>query len=313
MKNTFPNRRWGVFNHFLYSAQNNPTSILNQGKGVQDWNRLVDDFDTERVAFDLHRMGAEYFFLTLMQGTKYMLAPNATYDRIIGAQPGEACSRRDLPLDLARDLAKYDIDLCLYYTGDGPHKDPIAGVRMGYYDVDCPQQPLVTMDFVQNWASVLEEYALRYGDKVKAWWIDGCYTYFGYDQTLLKPYYDACKKGNPEVCVAMNSGVNPDYQKWYCAEEFVCGEFNDFRVLPKSSDIDGARAHILAPLGISADGSEYGGWCRPGCKRDKEYLTDFVRLANRTQTPVTIDIALYADGTWDPEQVELLTYLGAHL
>ena len=35
-------------------------------------------------------------------------------------------------------------------------------------------------EFIEKWASVLEEYAVRYGDKVKGWWIDGCYDYFGY-------------------------------------------------------------------------------------------------------------------------------------
>ena len=29
--------------------------------------------------------------------------------------------------------------------------------------------------FAQRWGSVLKEYAVRYGDKVKGWWVDGCY------------------------------------------------------------------------------------------------------------------------------------------
>ena len=43
----------------------------------------------------------------------------------------------------------------------------------------CPSDPNCRNDvpllFVQRWASVLEEYATRYQDKVSGWWIDGCY------------------------------------------------------------------------------------------------------------------------------------------
>ncbi len=28
---------------------------------------------------------------------------------------------------------------------------------------------------MMKYASVLEEYAMRYGENVKGWWIDGCY------------------------------------------------------------------------------------------------------------------------------------------
>jgi hypothetical protein len=39
-------------------------------------------------------------------------------------------------------------------------------------------QDPVTEVFVQKWASVLEEYTVRYGDKVSGWWIDGCYSQY---------------------------------------------------------------------------------------------------------------------------------------
>ena len=113
-------RRWGVFNHFLYG---NPGSEMPTGKDLSDWNAQVENFDVERVAHDLHEIGAGWYFITVMQGRKYMLAPNATFDRIAGTKPGEACAKRDLISDLYDALKKYDIDLYLYYTGDGPYKD----------------------------------------------------------------------------------------------------------------------------------------------------------------------------------------------
>ena len=35
-----------------------------------------------------------------MQGSRFMLGPNAAYDEIAGTQPGAACSRRDLVAEL---------------------------------------------------------------------------------------------------------------------------------------------------------------------------------------------------------------------
>ena len=35
-----------------------------------------------------------------------------------------------------------------------------------------------TIEFFEKFSKVLEEYAVRYGDKVKGWWIDSCYDYF---------------------------------------------------------------------------------------------------------------------------------------
>lgn len=306
----FPDRRWGVFNHFIYTAQNMPDSVVNQGKGLQDWNTLVNGFDAERVAYDLNKIGAEYYFITLMQGTEFMIAPNKTFDNIAGTKPGEACSFRDLPMDLYHALSKYNIDLCLYFTGDGPYKNTQIGEKFGMVDGNR----IATEQFVEKWSAVLEEYAVRYGERVHGWWIDGCYKdLFGYTNELLELYYRACKKGNPGCVVSMNDGVKPALEKYYEHEDYVTGEFNDFYVLPKTEYIDGARPHILAPLGIPEDNIEWPGWCKTGLKRDAAYMADYVRLAGRSNMPVTIDIALFADSTFDSEQLAALEYISKNI
>lgn len=65
-------------------------------------------------AKQLQELGCGFFGITMMQVTKTMLAPNASYDRITGYNPGEACAERDLVMDLSDELKKYDIDLMLY-------------------------------------------------------------------------------------------------------------------------------------------------------------------------------------------------------
>ena len=67
-----------------------------------------------------------------MQGTKFMIAPNAVYDAYTGFAPGEACARRDLVLDIAAALKARGIRLMLYYTGDGPWEDDQATAGLGW-------------------------------------------------------------------------------------------------------------------------------------------------------------------------------------
>ena len=81
----------------------------------------------------------------------------------------------------------------------------------------------MTRPFVEKWASVLEEYAVRYGENVKGWWIDGCYAGFlKYNDDLLALYANAIWKGNPKALVAMNNGVRPYFAKHYSGDDFTC-------------------------------------------------------------------------------------------
>ncbi|MBQ8893340.1 MAG: alpha-L-fucosidase [Clostridia bacterium] len=314
-KDRFYHQKWGVFNHFLATIQNNPLLPNSYGKKT-DWDTLVNEFDTELVAETLHRMGAGYYVITVMQGSQYMLAPNATFDRIAGTKPGEACSNRDLILDLYQSLSKYGIDLFLYFTGDGPYLDHPAGDRFGFVE---PRKAGVPRPFVEKWASVLEEYALRYGTKIKGWWIDGCYkSSFKYTDELLELYYKACKKGNPDALVALNNGVHADgIAAGYAYEDFLCGERNDFDFIPAGRFYGNAQAHILAPLGTVENNTTIppqfrNGWGCFGLRRRKEYLADYLQKVHQAGGVLTFDIGVYRDGRFDPEQVETLTYVGTH-
>ena len=307
-------RKWGVFTHYIYKAQNNPKEPMNQGAGEMEWDACVNELDIGNIARTLADVGAGYYFITLMQGRKYMAAPNSTFDEIAQTKPGEACSRRDVPLELIRALKPFDIDLYLYFAGDGPYLDEPVGRKFGYWD----QREKVSREFVEKWASVLREYAVRYGEQVHGWWIDGAYPdSLGYTDELLELLWSACKAGNKESIVALNYGIGRELRKNFSKEEFVCGEFNDFTVIPKERFIDGAQAHILAPLGTPDEynpGSWCGpGWGRPGCKRSKEYMLDYVKRVNDAGGTVTIDVCLYRDGTFDPAQLEVLNYIGSHI
>ena len=313
-QNRFYSRKWGVFNHYLYSLQNDPTRPNSYGKET-DWDTLVNEFDTEHLAKTLHEMGAGYYFITVQQGNKYMIAPNATFDRIAGTKPGEACSTRDLIEDLYNSLSKYDIDLFLYFTGDGPYRSSPENERFGFKE---PRTDGVTRPFVEKWASVLEEYSLRYGNKVKGWWIDGCYDGDPfpenlYTQELLEILYRACKAGNKDSLTAFNKGVFDELIVHYHDEEFTAGEQNNFDLIPTGRFYGKAQAHILAPLGISWYEKKQiwrHGWGCLGEQRSKEYLADYLQKVRAAGGVVTFDIAVYRDGKFDPKQQEIVAYAG---
>ena len=289
--------KWGVFNHYLGSGI----------KTAEEWRRKVEAFDVKLMADQLEACGAKFLFFTVMQGLRWMCAPSAAFDRIGCTKPGEACSVRDLPMELAVELERRGIDLYLYYTGDGPYADADLGPKFGltrarYFGVN--------ESFVRNWAGVLEELSVRYGDKVKGWWIDGCYgaTFLRYTDELMSYYDRAVKKGNPDALIACNGGVRDYYFKHYRNEDFTCGEFNDFYCVPKERFIGGAQAFALIPLG-KADGWS-AGWGRPGCKRSSEYVANYVRMVNDNGGVVAIDVMVMPDGSWDAEQFKVLKAVG---
>ncbi len=300
------NKKFGVFTHYLAHNVSQRT-----GRPISDWNEIVNSFDVDALANSLKQVHAGWYFITLMQGTKYMCSPNKTFDEIAGTNPGEACCVRDLPAEIITAIKPHNIDMCLYYTGDGPYKNVSEGKKFGFVE---PRSNGVTCAFVEKWAGVLREYSTRYGEDIKAWWIDGCYKDFlKYDDELLQLYKNACREGNPNSLVAFNNGVFDKVTNDFTVSDMTAGEFNHFNVLPDGRYVDGAQAHILAPLGESYDGEEWSHWCQPGAQHSKEYMLDFVRQANECGCLVTIDVCIDPKGHIDPYQLEVLQYIGENV
>ncbi|MBI5833255.1 MAG: hypothetical protein HZB16_13240, partial [Armatimonadetes bacterium] len=94
---------YGVFVHYLNDVQNNPSTIQSLGRQTT-WDECVREFDTERFAQSMAEAGAGYVIFTMHQRTRFLIAPNAAFDRITGYKPGEACATRDLVEDLYQSL-----------------------------------------------------------------------------------------------------------------------------------------------------------------------------------------------------------------
>ncbi len=292
----FRNAGWGVFVHYLWDVQNVGGRENTQGKPPTTWDALVREFDTEKFAEQIKETGSPYVFFTMMQRTRYLIAPNATYNRLTGYQPGEACSTRDLVADLYRSLDRRGIRLMLYWTGDGPREDAQAAKGMGGWNGQVSDQ------YVRNWADVAAEYSRRYGDRIKGWWVDGCYAHIGYNEPRWRMLAQGIKAGNPHAIIALNNPAMSYANSSTDCDDFTTGEVNEFTDIPDDRWRDGKQFHVLSYLG--------GDWGRPGCRYDLAFLADYVSQVNEAGGVVTMDMALFRDGSLDPKQVKLLSQLG---
>ena len=284
--------KYGVFVHYLTGLQNNPEHVASLGRETS-WDECVREFDVEKFAQRMHEAGAGYVIFTMMQRSRFLIAPNATFDRLTGYKPGEACATRDLVEELYRALDKRHVALMLYWTGDGPCDDPKAAQALRW-----PPSGQVSEEFVRNWAAVVREYGLRYKEKVKGFWTDGCYRFIGYDDRKLGILAEGLRAGYPDRIIALNPGVEDRVRAYSRHEDFTTGEQNAFADFPLARFVDGRQWHVLSYLGT--------GWAQPGTAKSKRDLIDYVDACNVLGGVVSIDVVLYRDGDLDRSQLEVL-------
>jgi len=277
--------RLGAFMHFL--------------PGNPDEFAKVNDFDVEAAAKQLEGMGAKYFMFTLGQNSGWFNAPNTTYDRSTGYPPGERCATRDLPLDLYRALHAKGIRLMLYLPCQTPHLDSRAQKAFGL--PQGPRDQPIDLAFAKQWAAVIHEWSVRYGDKVSGWWFDGGYQEIHFNEDIASVYADAVKRGNRNAIVTFNPGVR--LIRYTQAEDYTAGEVNDpFATVPTSRWVNGSQWHALTFLG-----SFWG-------RRDVRYSTEQWRSWFKTVVAhggvVTLDMGPNMDpktgpiGAFGKEQAE---------
>lgn len=265
--------RYGVFMHFLPA----------DSPGLS----RVQEFNVAALADQLEATGAKYFVLTLGQNSGFYNAPNAAYDRRTGYAAGERCSARDLPLDLHRVLAPRGIRLMLYLPCQVPNRDARAQKAFGLAQ-GAQDQP-IDLEFARRWAEVIEEWSVRYGDRVAGWWFDGGYEHIGFNNAIAEVYAAAVKRGNSKAIVTFNPGVR--VIRWTEAEDYTAGELNEpFACLPASRWLDGSQWHALTYLGSA--------WGRRDTRFPDEQWARWVNGVVAKGGAVTLDMG----PNWDPQQ-----------
>lgn len=298
--------KWGVFTHYLAG-----TVARGDDTTVEEWNRLVDNFDVRGLAEQLASVGAKYYFITLGQNSGHFIAPNPTYDKLVGITPSK-CARRDLVSDLYDALAPKGIRLCVYLPSGAPCRDAVAVEKLGwkngkhaYYHAKVGDDISRNDDLVafqQKWEQIIADWSKRWGKKVCAWWFDGCYypyeMYLHDDPPNFASLAAAARAGNPDSLVAFNHGVigqshphrNPGQTLVHITphEDYTAGEIMGVMESCHGRFIDDAQFHILSHLGRR--------WGHDRPRFSERWLIEYVREINHYGGAVTWDHPARPDG-----------------
>jgi len=288
--------------------------LLNFYGGQSHWGKykfqdLVNGFDVKTLADQLNDARVDYVIFTIGQNTGYYCSPNATYDKYVGLKPGERCSIRDLPDELADALAKHDIKMMLYMIGRAPisYKDGMDKLGDIWHGHAAPQE------FQLRWEKVIREWSLRYKEKLAGWWFDAAYNTAGYDD-LTKPanwntWAEAARAGYPDRLLTFNpgQGLHVAFRKPTPQQDYTAGEVDEWGATPKANPApEGMQWHMLSFMG------KY--WGIPsGPYKSAEYMIDYIRTVNQQGGVVTIDVALNPDGTIYPPHLKQLIAIGKGL
>lgn len=262
----FKGKRWGLFTHYLANPAGNDIDKIVTS---QEWNERINNFNVELFVKQLKQTGADYFCITIGQNSGHFCSPNSTYDQVTGISPSK-CSERDLVLELAEEASKYGIDMWVYLPTGAPCAEPQAVERLewewgytggiGVYSAPTTGKRLV--EFQRKWEGIIREWSLRWGDKIKGWWMDGCYfpedMYLFEDEPNFKSLSRSIRAGNPHAVIAYNKGLEYPFILQCEYDDFTAGEVGENLPLDISNDnskeeiskvLGGRKLHVLSYLG----------------------------------------------------------------
>ena len=293
--------KYGIMMHFLGDYRSTDES----------WDEKVNAFDCEGLAKQLHECGANHLLFTISQCGGRFCMPIASYDKVLreAGMNKKLCSDRDLVADLITALDKYGINLMLYAAAEGP----IAGELVDIFPWSHRTGP--GPGFTDKYFTMLREISLRYGEKVRGWWIDGCYPHYPQFSSgdlkitdALKPQFsiadtefclgltDALQAGNPNSMVALNPGIV--VSKVTSGQEYTCGEADKFNFYPEDRFIDGAQWHVLTYLGPW--------WGDAHCGHSTIELVNYTKACTDKGGVLTFDISYGPTGLIVPEHFDQL-------
>jgi len=299
-----PKARWGVMTHYLADWQ---ARVHNLTMSVDQWNKMVDGFDAEGIARQLQSVGAKYYQISIGQNSGYYLSPNATYDRLTGANPSK-CSRRDLVADLYDALNKRGIKLMVYLPSGAPGQDKAADAALGWTNGPNPNK-----EFQHKWEQVIREWSERWGKKVAGWWFDGCYfpnaMYRSPDPPNFASFAAAARAGNPDAIVAFNPGVVYRMLSISPYEDYTAGEIDKPELVTirrtVGGKVDGTQIHMLSYLGRT--------WGMGEPRFTVEQIVGYTKKVLDQGGAVTWDVPVELNGTFSQAFLDQLMALNKAL
>ncbi|HAB11216.1 MAG TPA: hypothetical protein DCE47_05965 [Planctomycetaceae bacterium] len=333
------NSGYGLMFHYEVFSKHTPVS----------YNKAVDSFQVVRFADAVESTKASYVIFTVGQHWGKYCAPNTAYERLLGVEPGIWTSKRDLIMEIGRELKRRDIRLILYMTARAPmrhykiikamgdalptingkpagpgvntmsHPRKVKGFRRSENQAPPPA-------FLRNWGAVCGEWSRRYGRLVSGWWFDGYKTEMKNAYLPLKQqkhnidtWITAVRSGNPDAELAFNAGAHPILSLCtrgrLCPHQtFTAGENRDFYQRTKKG-----RGKLLTPRNFPApDGVVWHlllpiskGWGAGVKSRfDVATLKDRIDQIDSQGGVVTLDVPVSPGGTIPREVLGVLKDVG---
>ncbi len=333
------NSGYGLMFHYEVFSKHTPVS----------YNKAVDSFQVVRFADAVESTKASYVIFTVGQHWGKYCAPNTAYERLLGVEPGIWTSKRDLIMEIGRELKRRGIRLILYMTARAPmrhykiikamgdalptingkpagpgvntmsHPRKVKGFRRSENQAPPPA-------FLRNWGAVCGEWSRRYGRLVSGWWFDGYKTEMKNAYLPLKQqkhnidtWITAVRSGNPDAELAFNAGAHPILSLCtrgrLCPHQtFTAGENRDFYQRTKKG-----RGMLLTPRNFPApDGVVWHlllpiskGWGAGVKSRfDVATLKDRIDQIDSQGGVVTLDVPVSPGGTIPREVLGVLKDVG---
>ena len=249
---------------------------------IDEVEDVANSFQVEKVAEQVEQAGAKWFMMSMHHMHWLMMAPNKTYDDILGHS--NYTPQRDVFAELIEALDKHDISLVI---GLNIRLDPKSASNkidkniarsMGNWPPD--------KKMLDNISAVYREFSLRYGDKIAGWWIDGSelgsIMHADGREKWFAQIAEALRAGNPNVAIAFNPGA----ERWYRFSEFndfIAGESDGMTFLPdKGRFKNGAQWHVRTHLGNR--------WKSGGCRYTDAEVINYAKAVIAAGGVLTFDV-----------------------
>jgi hypothetical protein len=285
-----------------------PTWLMNAGYGLMfhwtsqtmprsgkplPYKDAVDAFDVGAFVHMIEKTGATYVIFTANHQDPHFPAPLKEWEI---AHPGWT-TKRDLIGEIADALGARGIKLVLYLNTPG-----MGGFSTPEMDkLPDPSEQL----FVDTVLNLVTEIGNRYGTRISGYWLDSFnYIDSKYPEFPFERFFRACKAGNPQRLIALNTWilpVNTMWQDYWAGEVVVTG--NPPTSLPLSTG-SGSGLPFQALLAL------YGGWVHAWpntpIKPPIFSIDELSRFIKNTKGKgaVTLNTGIYQDGTIGDEQTK---------
>ena len=260
----------------------------------KDFNEMAEMFDVDRFCDEAKDMGASWVLFPFGQNSGYYWSENPYIEERISGR----CSRRDLPLEIAKGLSERGIRFISYLPVEVD--DQSEEIRNAFFwDKSADKK-----EFMEIWMKIVEYYGEKFGNLMAGWWFDGAYksseksfkrTHDWDNSRFDKERWLKCTHaGNKDRVIAMCTGAN--HMKYvFEEEEYLPGETNSLDKFPWDYDSNQKQWHAFTYLDGFWGGFEEMKKIPDPRFTDKE-LFEYVKKCLDLKGAVTLNIGIYGEG-----------------